>query len=95
VLGLLGEGLDGALGVEKLRLPRLPYEPPPPTLAQALVSKNVEKTKQRAIKSPMATHNRCFVFIFKFALVFKVEGLLKTPDFHGSVTCLNALQLLK
>ncbi|MFZ2446424.1 MAG: hypothetical protein WAW37_08705 [Syntrophobacteraceae bacterium] len=33
-----GVGLGGVAGLEKLRLPRLPDEPPPPALAQALVS---------------------------------------------------------
>jgi hypothetical protein len=51
--GVLGEdGLDGMLGVEKLRLPRLPMEPPLPARAQALDSmkparhknNNVDKT---------------------------------------------------
>lgn len=33
---------EGALGDEKLRLPRLPDEPPPPALAQAVDSTMVE-----------------------------------------------------
>jgi hypothetical protein len=74
VLGLVGVGLEGELGVEKLRLPRLPDEPPPAALAHAVDSRAIQITKHREIKSPVATHNLFLVFIFDFALVFKVWG---------------------
>ena len=45
------EGLDGVLGEEKLRLPRLPAELPPPALAQAVASTKVETTKNDRTKS--------------------------------------------
>lgn len=35
MLGELGDGREGMLGDEKLRLPLLPEEPPPPARAQA------------------------------------------------------------
>ncbi|NTU47398.1 MAG: hypothetical protein HGA84_00155 [Syntrophobacteraceae bacterium] len=35
VPGELGDGRDGMLGEEKLRLPLLPEDPPPPARAQA------------------------------------------------------------
>jgi hypothetical protein len=49
--GELGDGLDGILGAEKLRLPRLPEEPPLPALAQALDSTNVETPKKNRTES--------------------------------------------
>jgi hypothetical protein len=61
--GLLEEGLDGVLGAEKLRLPRLPEEPPPPALAHALDSRTIQNTKHSEIKSPRETYNLFLVFI--------------------------------
>lgn len=86
--GLLGEGLDGMLGVEKLRLPRLPDEPPPPARAQALDSRVSQNTKHREIKSPIATYSFFVVFIFAGAPVFKVEPFSHTPDINGFGVCL-------
>jgi hypothetical protein len=45
------DGLEGELGEEKLRLPRLPEELPPPALAQALDSTKVEKAKKNTTTS--------------------------------------------
>lgn len=53
--GLMGElvsGLDGILGDEKLRLPRLPADPPRPARAQALDSR---ATQQRNSTAPNNT----------------------------------------
>ena len=45
------DGLEGVLGEEKLRPPRLPAELPPPALAQALDSTKVESAKNNTTKS--------------------------------------------
>jgi len=71
--GLLGDGLEGILGVEKLRLPRLPDELPPPALAHALDSRVIQNTKQREIKIPIATYSFFLVFILDCAPIFKVK----------------------
>jgi hypothetical protein len=75
----VGDGLDGVLGVEKLRLPRLPDEPPPPALAHAVDSRAVEVMKHKEIKSPRATHKLFFVLMFGFTLVFKGTVFLRCP----------------
>jgi len=77
------------LGAEKLLLPRLPEEPPPPALAQALDSRMIQKAKLREINSPMTRYDLFFAFILDFAPVFKVLEVSQTLDTHGSGTCLD------
>lgn len=77
--GLLGDGLEGILGVEKLRLPRLPDELPPPALAHALDSRVIQNTKQREIKIPIATYSFFLVFISDCAPFLKVKWSSQPP----------------
>jgi hypothetical protein len=77
VLGLLGEGLDGMLGAEKLRLPRLPEDPPPPALAQALDSNTVEIRKSTKIITATAKQS---LFLFSIFGCAPLPGFSRTAE---------------
>jgi len=55
------------LGAEELRLPRLPDDPPPPALAQALDSSKVETEKSTKIIATTAKCGLILLFISGFA----------------------------
>ena len=61
------EGLDGIFGVEKLRLPRPPDDPPPPALAQALDSIRVNAPNRSTTKNRVL---RCSLLGFLIVLLF-------------------------
>jgi len=64
-----GEGLEGgALGAEKLRLPRLPEDDPPPARAQALDSSSVATQNMTMIENNTAKY-KAFFFISGFLLL--------------------------
>jgi hypothetical protein len=51
------------LGAEKLRLPRLPEEPPRPALAQALCSIRVKTPRKNRVENSTEKKNLVFFFI--------------------------------
>ena len=66
------------LGDEKLRLPRLPDEPPPPALAHTPDSRTVENMKSMKIIIAAAKYRLFPLFIFGFAPVWNVGNSSQT-----------------
>jgi hypothetical protein len=72
--GELWEGFEGICGEEKLLLPRLPVERPPPALAQALDSINVAIPKKNRVEKRRAKCIFLLICRFLFITGFRTQG---------------------
>ena len=85
--GELGEELDGARGAEKLRLPRLPKDPPPPARAQAVDSRKVAAPKKKRTDSAKPVNR--FLFISNVSPCRL--ACFQTPDASGCLVKIENL----
>ncbi|MEM5790146.1 MAG: hypothetical protein AAGU11_22745 [Syntrophobacteraceae bacterium] len=58
-----GDGLEGMAGLEKLRLPRLPDDPPPPARAHALDSRTTLSANRAKTVNAIAARAPVFLLM--------------------------------